>query len=279
MKFIDSVSEMAETARKINADGRSVGLVPTMGYLHEGHMSLVRRSRKENEVTVLSIFVNPTQFGPNEDLDKYPRDLSGDLARCEAEGVDIVFAPTASAMYPEGYGTFVGVEGVSEGLCGASRPGHFRGVATVVTKLFNIAAPDRAYFGAKDFQQTAVVRRMASDLNMAVEVIVCPTVREADGLAISSRNSFLSADERKAALSISRGLKRAGDVRKSGEKDTAKLKEAVIQEISGEPTLRVDYIECVDPNSIKPVNKADKAVLIAVAVFAGNTRLIDNALI
>ncbi|HEY3347509.1 MAG TPA: pantoate--beta-alanine ligase [Nitrospirota bacterium] len=279
MKFIDNIREMAETARKIKSAGKSIGLVPTMGYLHEGHMSLVRRSRRENEVTVLSIFVNPTQFGPNEDLDKYPRDLSGDLARCEAEGVDIVFAPTASAMYPEGYGTFVSVEGVSEGLCGTSRPGHFRGVATVVNKLFNIAMPDKAYFGAKDFQQTAVVRRMASDLNMAVEVIVCPTVREADGLAISSRNSFLSSEERKAALSISRGLKKAGEVYKSGEKDTARLKEAVLQEISGEPILRVDYIECVDPDSIKSVHIADKTVLIAVAVFAGGTRLIDNALI
>ncbi|MBM3216562.1 pantoate--beta-alanine ligase [Candidatus Poribacteria bacterium] len=256
---------------------RSVGLVPTMGYLHEGHLSLVRAAKADNERIVVSIYVNPTQFGPKEDFAAYPRDLARDSAHLEREGTDVLFAPTDAEMYPPGAATFVTVEGtLTEGLCGASRPGHFRGVATVVSKLFHIIEPTRAYFGEKDAQQLAVLRRMTLDQRMDIEIVGCPIVREPDGLAMSSRNVYLSADERRSALSLSQALAHAEGRIRSGERDAAAIRAELLDRFAETSHARVDYVEFVDAENLAPVTRLRGRVLLALAVFIGRTRLIDN---
>jgi pantoate--beta-alanine ligase len=247
-----------------------------MGFLHEGHRSLMRRARTETDLVVVSIFVNPTQFGPNEDLDRYPRDLEGDLDACRDEGVDLVFAPAVEEMYPHGAATTVHVEGVTRGLCGDHRPGHFDGVTTVVAKLFAIAGPCRAYFGRKDAQQVAVVVRMARDLDLPVEVVACSLVREADGLARSSRNAYLSPDARRAAPVLFRGLRAAAERASAGERDPARLVRAVRDVVATEPTVELEYVEARDAATIAPVDRVDGDVLLALAARLGGTRLIDN---
>ena len=274
------ISESVQEVRKVTANwkkrGFSVGLVPTMGYLHPGHISLIERARKENDMVVVSIFVNPIQFGPNEDLDKYPRDMAHDREVCEKAGAELIFAPEPSEMYPSENLVFVDIKELGNGLCGAKRPGHFRGVCTVVSKLFNIVLPDRAYFGEKDAQQLAIIRRMVKDLNFGTEIVSCPIVREPDGLAMSSRNLYLSPEERKAALSLSRSLSAAKELMRKGEKDSVKIREAIVAGISSEPLVKIDYAEIVDSADLSPVEKIEKPVLAAAAVYFGKTRLIDN---
>ena len=274
------ISESVQEVRKVTANwkkrGFSVGLVPTMGYLHPGHISLIERARKENDMVVVSIFVNPIQFGPNEDLDKYPRDMAHDREVCEKAGAELIFAPQPSELYPCENLAFVDIRGLGDGLCGAKRPGHFRGVCTVVSKLFNIVLPDRAYFGEKDAQQLAIIKRMVKDLNFGTMIVSCPIVREPDGLAMSSRNLYLSPEERKAALSISRSLSAAKELMRKGEKDALKIRETIVAGISAEPLARIDYAEIVDSADLSPVQRIEKPVLAAVAVYFGKTRLIDN---
>ncbi|NLD04895.1 MAG: pantoate--beta-alanine ligase [Synergistaceae bacterium] len=271
-----SVKEVREATWNWKKRGFSVGLVPTMGYLHPGHISLIERARKENDMVVVSIFINPIQFGPNEDLDKYPRDMAHDRQVCEKAGAELIFAPEPSEMYPSENFAFVDIKELGNGLCGARRPGHFRGVCTVVSKLFNIVLPDRAYFGEKDAQQLAIIRRMVRDLNFGTEIVSCPIVREADGLAMSSRNLYLSSEERKAALALSRSLGAARELMRKGEKNAVKIKEAIAAGISAEPLARIDYAEIVDSADLSPVEKIERPVLAAVAVYFGKTRLIDN---
>jgi pantoate--beta-alanine ligase len=276
MKVITSVAGMTALARQWRKEGKRIGFVPTMGYLHEGHLSLVRESKKRADVTVVSIFVNPTQFGPNEDFKKYPRDLAKDSAYLEKGGVDCLFSPAAAEIYPPGYRTFIEVHGLQDRLCGRSRPGHFRGVATVVLKLFNIVGPDLAFFGAKDAQQILIIQRMTADLNLDVEVVTCPLVREADGLALSSRNAYLSPEERKAALVLSTSLRGAERAIAAGERDAAEIIAGIRSMIGAEPLARIDYVEAVDPLNLEPVAEIRGDVLIALAVYFGTTRLIDN---
>lgn len=276
MTIVTSVAEMKALARSWARAGMRIGFVPTMGYLHEGHLSLVRESKRRADVTVVSVFVNPTQFGPNEDYKKYPRDLAKDAAYLERGGIDCLFHPEAAEIYPPGYRTFVEVEGLQDRLCGRSRPGHFRGVATVVLKLFEIVRPDLAFFGAKDAQQVLIIGRMAADLDLDVEVVTCPLVREADGLALSSRNAYLSPEERKAALALSTGLRWAEKAVAAGERDAARLVAGVRSILEAEPLARVDYVEAVDPGTLEPVDGISGEVLLALAVFIGATRLIDN---
>lgn len=271
-----SIKEVREVIGNWKKRGFSVGLVPTMGYLHPGHISLIERARKENDMVVVSIFVNPIQFGPNEDLDTYPRDMTHDREVCEKAGAELIFAPQPSEMYPSENFAFVDIKELGDGLCGAKRPGHFRGVCTVVSKLFNIVLPNRAYFGEKDAQQLAIIRRMVKDLNIGTEIVSCPIVREADGLAMSSRNLYLSPEERKAALSISRSLSAAKELMRKGEKDALKIRETIVAGISAEPLARIDYAEIVDSADLSPVQRIEKPVLAAVAVYFGKTRLIDN---
>lgn len=271
-----SVQETREVIWNWEKRGFSVGLVPTMGYLHPGHVSLIERARKENDMVVVSIFVNPIQFGPNEDLDKYPRDMAHDTEACEKAGADLIFTPEPSEMYPSENLAFVDIKELGNGLCGAKRPGHFRGVCTVVSKLFNIVLPDRAYFGEKDAQQLAIIRRMVKDLNFRTEIVSCPIVREPDGLAMSSRNLYLSPEERKAALSLSRSLSEAKELMRKGEKDAVKIRDAIVAGISAEPLAKIDYAEIVDSADLSPVEKIEKPVLAAAAVYFGKTRLIDN---
>ncbi len=275
--LIRKIKDMKEIVKRLKKEGKTVGFVPTMGYLHEGHVSLIRCSKKDNDITVVSIFVNPIQFGENEDLDRYPRDLDRDIRICEKEGVDYVFYPSAGEMYPEGFSTFVEVEGITKRLCGAFRPGHFRGVTTVVNKLFNIVQPDRAYFGEKDYQQLKVIQKMVRDLNIDVEVKGCPLIREKDGLALSSRNKYLTPEERKSALAISRALFRAKQMFERGERDPSKVVDEIKRIISSQPLVKeIQYVEVVDPEDLTPKKKLEKGDVVAVAVFVGNTRLIDN---
>ncbi|AHM56313.1 pantothenate synthetase PanC [Peptoclostridium acidaminophilum DSM 3953] len=277
MQLVRKIDEIKAAARGAAREGKSVGLVPTMGYLHEGHISLMKKARAENDFLAVSIFVNPTQFGPSEDLDSYPRDLERDLRLCEEAGVNIVFAPESSEMYPEGYSTYVTVEGgVTAGLCGKSRPIHFRGVATVVTKLFNIVRPERAYFGQKDAQQVAVIKKMVRDTNQDVQVIACPIVREADGLALSSRNTYLSPSERQDALTLSSSLFGAVGLISSGEKSAAAVRGYIESRFAGIESASIDYIEIVDPDTMEPLSLISNRALIAIAVKIGKTRLIDN---
>lgn len=279
MKLVDNVSKMSTLSGMYRKEGRSIGFVPTMGYLHEGHLSLARGARKHNDVVVMSIFVNPTQFGPGEDFERYPRDLKRDEALAAGSGVDVLFCPSAEEMYPAGYATYVNVEGLSEAMCGSSRPGHFKGVATVVAKLFGIVRPDAAYFGQKDAQQVAVISKMAQDLNMGVEIKAMPIVREADGLAMSSRNVHLSERERRDAAVISRSLREAEELFAGGERDSANIADAVRRAISGVPSARVDYVSVVDPDDLKGIVKIEKDALVAVAAWIGKTRLIDNTVL
>jgi pantoate--beta-alanine ligase len=276
MITVRAVADMKRLARAWRADKKRIGFVPTMGYLHEGHLSLVRESKKRTDVTVVSIFVNPTQFGPNEDFKKYPRDLAQDSAYLEGGGVDALFFPGTAEIYPPGYRTYVEVEGLGDRLCGKSRPGHFRGVATVVLKLFDIVGPDQAFFGAKDAQQVLIIKRMAGDLDLDVEVVTCPLVREPDGLALSSRNAYLGPAERKAALVLSASLRWAEKAVGAGERDPARLVAGIRSILEAEPLARVDYVEAVDPETLEPVAELRGGVLVALAVFIGPTRLIDN---
>jgi pantoate--beta-alanine ligase len=257
----------------------SVGFVPTMGYLHEGHLSLVRRARAENDVVVASIFVNPTQFGPTEDFERYPRDPQRDLNLLQQERTDIVFMPSAVEMYPEGFSTYIDVDGVTEVLEGAHRPGHFRGVATVVLKLFNIVQPTRAYFGQKDAQQVVVIRKMVNDLKLNVEVVPCPTVRETGGLAMSSRNVYLSPDERRAALILFRALSLSERLWRSGERDATKLRDRLHLLMAREPLASVDYISAAHPETLQELESMDGPTLISLAIRIGDTRLIDNLVV
>lgn len=296
MRRIGSIHEMRELSRTRRTKGARLGLVPTMGALHEGHLSLVRAAKAKTDVVAVSIFVNPTQFGPTEDFTRYPRDLEKDCGLLEREGVDVVFAPSAQEMYPEKSAllptsgrsaapsssdatTWVTVEGLSERLCGKSRPGHFRGVATVVAKLFNIVEPDVAFFGQKDAAQVAVIKRMVRDLNMPVEIEVCPIVRESDGLALSSRNAYLTPDERKMALVLNASLQRAQKVFDDGERDAAKITHEAKKAFVWQPAVKLDYLEMVDPQTLEPITNINKRTLVAVAAFVGNTRLIDNILL
>jgi pantoate--beta-alanine ligase len=279
MKTCTTIEQMRRALWTAHARGRRLGLVPTMGALHEGHLSLVRAARAQCESVAVSIFVNPTQFGPNEDFAKYPRSFERDCELLKKEGVDLVFAPSVGEMYPPGVVSYVTVDGMNDKLCGRSRPGHFRGVTTVVAKLFHIIEPDIAFFGQKDAAQVAIIRRMVRDLNFPVEIAVCPIVREPDGLAMSSRNAYLDGQQRKSALVLHRSLTRVKELFDHSEHDSAKLIAAAKSEFSAEPSVRLDYFEIVDPETLDPLPQITQRALAAVAAFVGNTRLIDNVVL
>ena len=279
MQVLSTVHEMRAACRAVRKSGQSLALVPTMGALHTGHIALVRAARAQCDVVAASIFVNPTQFGPNEDFSKYPRTFEKDCALLEAEGVALLFAPQSEEMYPKGASTFVEVEGVGDRLDGRSRPGHFRGVATVVAKLFHIVGPHKAFFGQKDAAQVAVLRSMVRDLNFPLDLVVCPTVRELDGLALSSRNRYLSAEERGRALVLSRALNVIAAAYGAGQKDVARLLEAGHSVLATEPDVRIDYLEIVNADTLLPLTEAVPGALVAVAAYLGATRLIDNTLL
>ena len=276
MNISGSISEVRQIVKEWRKEGLTVGFVPTMGSLHEGHKSLIDKAVKENDRVVVSVFVNPIQFGPTEDLASYPRDLERDAKLCEEAGANLIFHPEKEEMYFDDFSSFVEVQGVSKGLCGKSRPIHFRGVCTVVTKLFNIVKPDRAYFGQKDAQQLAVVKRMVRDLNMDIEIIGCPIIREEDGLAKSSRNTYLSPEERKAAVILSKSLKLGKEAIEKGERDSKKIIDIITNNINTEKLAKIDYVEIVDPLSIENIDKIENSALVAMAVYIGKTRLIDN---
>jgi pantoate--beta-alanine ligase len=276
VQCVRNIADVRSVLDEVRARGDFVGLVPTMGALHEGHLSLIRKAREENGFVVVSVFVNPTQFNASEDLRTYPRDLERDLALALDAGADLVFSPAAEEMYREDFSTWVEVGGLTEGLCGAARPGHFRGVCTVVTKLFNICRPDRAYFGQKDAQQLAVIRRMVRDLDMPIEIVACPIVREADGLAMSSRNARLSAEERGQAPILFRALSRAITLVENGERQPRRVRDEICAVIGEAGLAKIDYVEIVDAESLRPVETLRGSCLIAVAVWFGATRLIDN---
>ena len=278
--IIETVKELREYLAGQRAAGKTVGLVPTMGFLHEGHLSLIREAKAENDVVVVSDFVNPTQFGPNEDFESYPRNIEQDTELALSAGADVIFYPSVSEMYPPESSTYVEVEGnITRVLCGASRPTHFRGVTTVVNKLFNIVEPDKAYFGQKDAQQVAVLTKMVKDLHMDIELIICPIVREPDGLAMSSRNTYLSAEERKQAVILNQALKKAKNAFANGEKDVVKLTEIITDKINEMPLAVIDYVSILDFPSLKPIITIEKDALAAVAVKFGKTRLIDNEIL
>lgn len=279
MKIVKTIAEVRAEVKEWKKQGLTVGLVPTMGFLHEGHQSLIERAVKENDRVVVSDFVNPTQFGPNEDLASYPRDLERDAKLCEGAGAAILFNPEPEEMYYANKTTSVHMEGLTTELCGKSRPIHFDGVCSVVSKLFNIVTPDRAYFGQKDAQQLAVIKRMVRDLNFDIEIVGCPIIREADGLAKSSRNTYLSETERKAAVILSQSLQVGKEMIAQGETDAVKVKEAIVKKIETEPLAKIDYVEVVDAENIVPVEKIDNNTLIAMAVYIGKTRLIDNMMV
>ena len=276
MLIYGQIKQVREAVKEWKREGKSVGFVPTMGYLHEGHKSLIDAARRENDKVVVSIFVNPMQFGPTEDLDSYPRDLNRDAKLCEDAGVDIIFHPEADEMYADGFCSYVDMNGLTTELCGKTRPIHFRGVQTVVLKLFHIVTPDRAYFGQKDAQQLAVIRRMVRDLNFDIEIVGCPIVRETDGLAMSSRNTYLNEEERKAALVLSQAVRLGEELIEAGEKNAAVIKEKMIAHIEAEPLAKIDYVEIVDAQSLEPVSEIRGEILAAMAVYIGKTRLIDN---
>lgn len=276
MKLVDSISRMATLAKILKKEGKSIGLVPTMGYLHEGHMSLVRAAKKHTDVVVMSIFVNPLQFGPAEDFEKYPRDFKRDEALASDAGVDVIFCPSVKEIYPEGYATYVSVEGLTGVLCGASRPGHFKGVTTVIAKLLNIVKPDVVYFGQKDAQQVIVIKKMVRDLNMDIEIKATPIIRERDGLAMSSRNVYLSEDERREALVLNQSLEKAVSLVKAGERDSAKIVKAMKELIAQRSLVHIDYISVVDTKNLNDVSDISGEALIALAAFVGKTRIIDN---
>ena len=274
-----SPMEIRNQVKEWRKQGLTVGLVPTMGYLHEGHQSLIKKSVEQNDKTVVSVFVNPIQFGPNEDLATYPRDLDRDARLCEETGADLIFHPEPSDMYEDDFCTFVDMDRVTKNLCGKTRPTHFRGVCTVCSKLFHIVGPDRAYFGQKDAQQLAVIRRMVRDLNFDLEIVGCPIIREDDGLAKSSRNTYLSPQEREAATVLHKALMIGRKAIEDGENNTTIVKELIRQTIEAEPLSQIDYVEIVDFDSIEPIDEIRQNTLIAVAVYIGSTRLIDNEII
>lgn len=276
-KLIQNINEMKETIKMLKQQNKKIGFVPTMGYLHKGHLSLVECSKKKNDITIVSIFVNPTQFGENEDFDKYPRDLKRDLKFCEEARVDYVFTPQISEMYPKGYSTYVIMETLIDKLCGKYRPGHFKGVLTVVNKLFNIIQPDNAYFGEKDYQQLIIIKKMVKDLNMNINVVGCPIIREDDGLAMSSRNKYLSEEERKSALSLSKALFLAKELFEKGETNPQKIKEEMRKLILSHPLVKeIQYIEIVNSKTLEEKQMVEKGDRVLLAVFVGDTRLIDN---
>ncbi|MCI5597163.1 MAG: pantoate--beta-alanine ligase [Lachnospiraceae bacterium] len=276
MKIVTTIQEAKEQIKEWKDQGLSVGLVPSMGYLHEGHASLMKAAVSQMDKVAVSVFVNPTQFGPNEDYDSYPRDLDHDIAICEEQGVDLIFHPSVEEMYGKNYNTYVTMETLGDELCGKSRPIHFRGVCTVVTKLFNILTPDKAFFGQKDAQQLAIIKRMVKDLNMNLEVVGCPIIREEDGLAKSSRNTYLSPEERQAALILSKTIFMGQKMVEEGERDVKTLLDAMKSNIETEPLARIDYVEVVDGETMQKVDRIEESVLVAMAVYIGNTRLIDN---
>ncbi len=276
MKIVKTVEEVRAQVREWRAEGLSVGLVPTMGYLHEGHASLIKTSVRDNDRTVVSVFVNPMQFGPAEDLESYPRDIDRDAELVQLCGGDLIFNPEPEEMYHDGFSSFVDMTVLTQELCGLSRPVHFRGVCTVVTKLFNIVKPDKAYFGKKDAQQLAVIRHMVDDLNMDIAIVGCPIIREDDGLAKSSRNTYLNADERKAALVLSKSLALGAGLIRNGEKSCDRIIDKMKEYIDKEPLARIDYVKIVDCGTMQQIKELDRPALCAVAVFIGKTRLIDN---
>ena len=276
MQIVTTIEELRSIVKWWRGEGHSVGLVPTMGYLHEGHKSLIDRAVAENDRVVVSDFVNPTQFGVNEDLSSYPRDINRDAALCEEAGADVIFHPEPEEMYFSDNCTFVDMDRLTKGLCGKTRPTHFRGVCTVVSKLFNIVTPDRAYFGQKDAQQLAVIRRMVRDMNFGIDIVGCPIVREEDGLAMSSRNTYLNPKERKAALILHKSLSLGEEMIQAGEKDAVKVKNAIVKNMKTEPLARIDYVELVDGETLEPVETIEGPILAATAVYIGKTRLIDN---
>ena len=279
MKVVKTVKEVREIVSAWRKEGLTVGLVPTMGYLHEGHQSLIIKSAEQNDRTVVSVFVNPIQFGPNEDLEAYPRDLDRDIQKVEEAGGDLIFNPEPEEMYPGHFTSFIDTTETTELLCGAVRPTHFRGVCTVVGKLFNIVCPDRAYFGQKDAQQLATIRRFVRDLNFPVETVACPIVREADGLAKSSRNTYLNSEERQAALILSKSLKKGLEAIEAGERDAQRVIGIITESLKTEPLARIDYVEVVDFENIQRTPKIEGEVLVAIAVYIGKTRLIDNFIV
>lgn len=281
MEIVKRTPQMKALSRRLAEDGNRIGFVPTMGALHAGHLSLMQRARQMCDIVVVSIFINPIQFGPSEDLDRYPRDLARDAELCMTRGVDYIFAPLIDEIYPELFSTYVIVEGLSDTLCGASREGHFRGVTTVVNKLFNIVRPQFAFFGRKDAQQVVIVRRMVEDLSMDTEIVVCPIVRDEDGLALSSRNAYLSPEERSAAAVLHRALEKAQVLYGAGERDASAIRRAMEELIATEPLARVDYIGIVDTRDLEPLETLsdETTVLIAVAAYVGKTRLIDNVVL
>lgn len=279
MERIAEIEAMAAAARRAWREGKRIGFVPTMGYFHAGHLRLMERARGECDLVVVSLFVNPAQFGPGEDLEAYPRDLDGDAAKAAAAGVEIFFHPRAESLYPPGFRTWVEVRELTDKLCGRSRPGHFRGVATVVNKLFHIVQPHRAYFGLKDYQQYRVIGRMAADLNWDLEVVGVETVREPDGLAMSSRNVYLSPRQRQSALALSRSLQRARELVEGGERRAGTIVEMVEGQITAQPETRIDYVSVCDPETLTEVDRIDGEALLALAVYVGKARLIDNIIL
>ena len=279
MKVVDTIPRMSTLVKIFKKEGKSISLVPTMGYLHEGHLSLVRAARKHTDVVIMSIFVNPIQFGPKEDFEKYPRDLKRDEQLATSAGADIIFNPSVKDIYPAGYSTYVNVENLTDTLCGSSRPGHFKGVTTVVAKLFEIVRPDIAYFGQKDAQQAIIIKKMADDLNMGIEIKIMPIIREPDGLAMSSRNVHLSEEERKDALVLRGALKRAEEAIGAGERDPKKVIKIMQELMKKVPSAKIDYISIVDTRSLKEMKTMSGEVLVALAVFIGRTRLIDNIIL
>lgn len=276
MNIVKTIEEVRNQVKQWKREGKSVGFVPTMGYLHEGHQSLIERAHEENDKVVVSIFVNPTQFAPTEDLESYPRDFERDSLLCEEAGADLIFHPEVEEMYVKNASTFVDMEGLTKELCGKSRPIHFRGVCIVVSKLFNIVTPDKAYFGEKDAQQLAVIKRMVRDLNFGIEIIGCPIIREGDGLAKSSRNTYLSSDERKAAVVLNKALLKGKEAIADGEESAAKVKDIIHEVIANEPLANIDYVEVVNFDTIEPIDTINGSILVAIAVYIGKTRLIDN---
>lgn len=279
MEIIHTIQDMQNLAEKLRLSGKKIGFVPTMGFLHEGHLSLLDIAIKNSDVTVMSIFVNPTQFGPNEDLDKYPRDFESDEKLAKERGVDFIFYPSSNEMYPEPYRTYVSVKEITKTLCGASRPTHFRGVSTVVAKLFNIVKPHVAVFGQKDAQQAIVIKQMVRDLNFDVKIIVGPIVREKDGLALSSRNRYLSTEERKDALVLHQSLKKAEEMLVNGIRNSQIIKSEMENIINSVESSKIDYVEIVTTSNLLPIEKIEGEILIALAIFIGNTRLIDNLMV
>ena len=279
LKVIEDISEMHTLAMRLRQEGRTIGFVPTMGALHQGHLNLMDHAKNVCDFVIVSIFVNPAQFGPKEDLNQYPRDMEGDAEKTRSAGVDFLFTPATSEIYPEGYRTYVSVEGLSHTLCGKTRPDHFRGVATVVLKLLNIVKPHKSFFGRKDYQQTVIIRRMVKDLSVDADIVVLPTVREADGLAMSSRNQYLKNSDRQAAAVIYRSLCQASRLFENGVKGADKLRETIFRVLMEEPSVQTEYVAVIHPETLEEETVAVKGTVIAIAARIGNTRLIDNIIL